>query len=76
MNSGIQDADNLAWKLAAVIKGQAGIELLRSYESERKPIALANTALSMQNWHEALKVSGSQRTHSSRYIGYFTLKNV
>jgi 3-(3-hydroxy-phenyl)propionate hydroxylase len=34
-NSGIQDADNLAWKLAAVIAGAAPASLLKSYDSER-----------------------------------------
>lgn len=34
-NSGIQDAENLAWKLAAVLKGEAGPSLLDSYERER-----------------------------------------
>lgn len=34
-NSGIQDAENLAWKLAAVLKGEAGPSLLESYERER-----------------------------------------
>ncbi|HTI15978.1 MAG TPA: FAD-dependent monooxygenase [Dictyobacter sp.] len=39
MNTGIQDAHNLAWKLAAVIRGQATPALLRSYEEERQPVA-------------------------------------
>jgi 2-polyprenyl-6-methoxyphenol hydroxylase-like FAD-dependent oxidoreductase len=39
MNTGMQDAFNLAWKLAAVAKGQAGQALLDSYEAERYPIA-------------------------------------
>lgn len=38
-NTGIHDAQNLAWKLAAVLKGQAGTELLSTYEVERRPIA-------------------------------------
>ena len=38
-NSGIQDALNLAWKLAAVIKGEAGPALLDTYEAERLPLA-------------------------------------
>jgi putative polyketide hydroxylase len=38
-NTGIQDAHNLAWKLAAVLKGWAGPGLLRSYEEERLPVA-------------------------------------
>jgi 3-(3-hydroxy-phenyl)propionate hydroxylase len=37
MNSGIRDAFNLGWKLAAVLGGTAGAGLLQSYEQERKP---------------------------------------
>lgn len=40
MNTGIQDACNLAWKLAMVLKGQAGEALLDSYQAERHPIGL------------------------------------
>jgi 3-(3-hydroxy-phenyl)propionate hydroxylase len=36
-NSGVQDADNLAWKLAAVLAGHAPAALLDSYDSERIP---------------------------------------
>ena len=39
MNTGMQDAFNLAWKLAAVIQGKGGDTLLNSYEAERIPIA-------------------------------------
>jgi hypothetical protein len=39
MNFCIQDAFNLGWKLAAVIHGQAGPDLLDTYEPERRPIA-------------------------------------
>ena len=38
-NTSIQDAYNLAWKLAAVLKGQAGAGLLASYNAERAPVA-------------------------------------
>ena len=37
-NTGVADAHNLAWKLAMVLKGAAGPELLDSYEPERKPV--------------------------------------
>jgi 2-polyprenyl-6-methoxyphenol hydroxylase-like FAD-dependent oxidoreductase len=37
-NMGILDARNLAWKLAAVIKGEAGPDLLDTYEAERRPV--------------------------------------
>src|SRR5215469_13775957 len=49
MNTGIQDAFNLAWKLALVIKGKADDALLETYQDERLPIArqvLAGTDLS------------------------------
>jgi 2-polyprenyl-6-methoxyphenol hydroxylase-like FAD-dependent oxidoreductase len=39
MNTGMQDAFNLAWKLAAVVNGQGGETLLDSYEAERMPVA-------------------------------------
>jgi len=42
LNSAIQDAHNIAWKLAAVIKGQAHKALLDSYEAERRPVAATN----------------------------------
>ncbi|MCM2387230.1 FAD-dependent monooxygenase [Streptomyces albipurpureus] len=38
-NTGVQDAHNLAWKLALVLRGLAGPELLDSYEQERAPVA-------------------------------------
>jgi putative polyketide hydroxylase len=37
-NTGIHDAHNLAWKLALVLKGIAGPDLLETYETERKPV--------------------------------------
>lgn len=43
LNSGIQDAHNIAWKIAAVVKGQAGLDLLKTYEAERRPVAARNT---------------------------------
>ncbi|MEV7445819.1 FAD-dependent monooxygenase [Streptomyces sp. NPDC091204] len=42
-NTGIQDAHNLAWKLAAVLDGAAGPGLLETYEAERLPVARATS---------------------------------
>ncbi|MGH1295553.1 FAD-dependent oxidoreductase [Bacillus pretiosus] len=42
-NTGIQDAHNLAWKLAAVIKGKANPKLLETYYEERYPVAKLTT---------------------------------
>src|SRR5437879_1735215 len=39
MNTGLQDAYNLAWKLALVVKGRANAALLDTYEAERIPVA-------------------------------------
>lgn len=47
MNSGIRDAQNLAWKLAAVLRGDLPDSLLESYEAERKPHAWALIELAM-----------------------------
>lgn len=42
MNTGIGDASNLSWKLAAVIKGHAAPQLLDSYNIERRPVGVMN----------------------------------
>ncbi len=49
LNTGIQDAHNLAWKLAAVINGWASESLLSTYETERQPIARRNAEQSRYN---------------------------
>ncbi|MDP3173307.1 MAG: FAD-dependent monooxygenase [Phenylobacterium sp.] len=42
MNSGIGDAIDLSWKLAAIVKGWAGPQMADSYEQERRPVAQRN----------------------------------
>ncbi len=42
MNTGVTEAHNLAWKLAAVLSGWGGPKLLDSYEAERLPVARGN----------------------------------
>src|SRR6266487_1564606 len=51
MNTGMQDALNLGWKLALTVKGQASARLLESYEAEREQVGealLRGTELAMQ----------------------------
>jgi hypothetical protein len=43
-NTAVEDAVNLGWKLAAVVRGASPAQLLDSYEVERKPLAERNTA--------------------------------
>ena len=50
MNTGVQDAHNLAWKLAAVLAGWAPDSLLDTYETERHPVADANRTRSVSNF--------------------------
>jgi 2-polyprenyl-6-methoxyphenol hydroxylase-like FAD-dependent oxidoreductase len=47
-NTAIEDAVNLGWKLAAMIRGSGGPALLSSYEAERQPNAKRNTAYARQ----------------------------
>ncbi|MGY2113088.1 bifunctional 3-(3-hydroxy-phenyl)propionate/3-hydroxycinnamic acid hydroxylase MhpA [Nocardia gipuzkoensis] len=49
MNSGVRDADNLSWKLTAIIEHGAALRILDSYESERRPHAEAMIDLSVLN---------------------------
>lgn len=48
-NTGVGDAVNLAWKVAAVVRGWAPPELLDSYEAERRPVAEQTIALAAVN---------------------------
>jgi putative polyketide hydroxylase len=59
-NTGIADAHNLAWKLAAVCSGEAADALLDSYESERQPIAEYTVKHVMAR---GFGRSGEQRNH-------------
>jgi putative polyketide hydroxylase len=49
LNTGIQDAHNLAWKLAAVLRGWAGPALLDTYADERAPVVRMNTEQTVLN---------------------------
>ena len=48
MNSGVGDAVDLSWKLAATLQGWGGPHLLASYEAERRPIGARNVDASRQ----------------------------
>ena len=49
LNTGVQDAHNLAWKLAFVLGGRADATLLDGYEAERRPVAQNNANQSLKN---------------------------
>ncbi|KAM3572825.1 hypothetical protein VYU27_005184 [Nannochloropsis oceanica] len=56
MNTGIQDAHNLAWKLALVLNGHVNETFLDTYETERRPVAEHNANLSMRNYTRSLRM--------------------
>ena len=49
MNTGLGDAFNLGWKLAGLLHGWGGPELLASYEAERRPVGDRNRTASVEN---------------------------
>jgi hypothetical protein len=50
MNTGIGDAVDIGWKLAAMIDGWGGADLLDSYETERRPVAVSSVAASSDTY--------------------------
>ncbi|HBM87553.1 MAG: FAD-dependent monooxygenase [Parvibaculaceae bacterium] len=59
LNTGIGDAQNIAWKIAAVENGWAGDALLDSYETERRPVAQINTEQSLENAGKIFELFGA-----------------
>lgn len=61
LNSGIRDAANLAWKLAAVTRGVAGADLIETYEQERRPhaAALIRMALRIGSFMQPKSIPGA-----------------
>jgi len=74
MNTGIGDAIDLGWKLAATLGGWGGPELLRSYETERRPVGQRNIRASreaaggMLAWQRLCTVDLRDDTPESRAI--------
>jgi 2-polyprenyl-6-methoxyphenol hydroxylase-like FAD-dependent oxidoreductase len=59
MNTGIQDAFDLGWKLAATLAGWGGPELIASYDDERRPASARAAEVSLANYRRL--VSAEQR---------------
>ncbi|NUR39940.1 MAG: FAD-dependent oxidoreductase [Streptomyces sp.] len=66
MNTGLQDAANLSWKLAQVIHGHASADLLDTYQAERHPVGkavlrssggLVRLAMAKRPWELALRAT-------------------
>ena len=61
MNTGLQDSHNLAWRLALLLHHSSNTSMTKSilakYESDRKPIATQNAALSVRNYNRTLRIA-------------------
>ncbi len=64
-NSGVQDADNLAWKLAAVLQGRAPATLLDSYHDERHEAATHNIKVTNRTTRFLRPADGVERLFRS-----------
>ena len=67
-NSGVQDADNLAWKLAAVTQGRAAPALLASYQEERHEAATHNVLVTNRTARFLRPADGAERVFRSATI--------
>lgn len=74
-NTGIGDAVDLGWKLAAVLDGWGGPALLGSYEAERRPVALFNREMCfavMEVWRRFMLLDrgGASRAQLAGYLAH------
>lgn len=78
MNSGVGDAVDLGWKLAAVLRGWGGASLIDSYDSERRPIGERNVGMAtnfhkgneaFSHWSPALDDNGPAGDRARRELG-------
>ena len=65
MNTGVGDAVDAAWKIAALVKGFGGPALLDSYDAERRPVALRNLKTSRRHLAVHLKAGTLLREGAS-----------
>ncbi|HMC37589.1 MAG TPA: FAD-dependent monooxygenase [Actinomycetota bacterium] len=77
-NTSIQDAYNLAWKLAMVLRGEAGRALLDSYHAERQPVGANVVERAMKSVRDMLPISQALgfRAGQSRDEGWATLREL
>jgi len=68
-NTGIADADNLAWKLAAVMKGRAAAELLESYHEERHEAACQNVLVTNRTTRFLRPAAGAEKIFRDAALG-------
>ncbi|MFX9150271.1 FAD-dependent monooxygenase, partial [Acinetobacter baumannii] len=74
MNTGIQDAFNLGWKLAGVVKGELNPSVLESYHAERHPVA--ESLIKGTNFaYTGILHPSEARQRAARLFGPFLIRN-
>ncbi|MBV8653165.1 MAG: FAD-dependent monooxygenase, partial [Alphaproteobacteria bacterium] len=71
LNSGVQDAHNLAWKLVYVLRGLASDKLLDSYDVERRPVAQSNADFSYGNMIRFRRLDDAVRSGNEDRIRFW-----
>lgn len=74
MNTGIQDAFNLGWKLAGVLKGELRPDVLHSYSAERHPVA-ASLIRGTDFAYRGILHPSELRQRATRLIGPFVIRS-
>ena len=69
MNTGIQDAHNLAWKLALAVSGKASATLLDSYDAERRPVGEEVVGRTVRSAREGIGADSNDPTFVIRREG-------
>ena len=69
MNTGIQDAFDLGWKLAAVLDGWGGEALLDSYDYERRPASARAAEVSLNNYRRLRSAAPQNEIYSATAAG-------
>jgi pentachlorophenol monooxygenase/3-(3-hydroxy-phenyl)propionate hydroxylase len=68
LNSGVADAENAAWKLACVLRGEAGDALLDSYHAERHAAAVENAEVTTATMDFLVPQDDKQRRHRAEVL--------
>lgn len=66
MNTGIQDAHNLAWKLALDVRGEAAAGLLASYDAERRPVGAEVVGRTVRHARDGIGAGSTDPTYVMR----------